>query len=201
MPVGAVMFLDRSQWFSLMLVAALVFPVGSVALAQSDGNMALLGIPSGATLRCHVLAVTADEAAQGADFHLHVELVRPLGSGTRTDEILFDSTGKALSLIETLTTTNGDGSANLDAVTALFAPTGQVLGTHSHYEGASPEAKEPVRARATATLSNRQAAEVSALAKWFWDHRCGRARTGSKAEAHVLNFGRGWDAPSALDPI
>jgi hypothetical protein len=192
---------DRHRRFIQLLVAALLLPVGSVALAQSEGNMALLGIPGGATLRCHVLAVTPDEAARGADLRLHVELVRPLGTGTRTDEILFDSAGKALSLMEALTTTNSDGSANLDALTALLAPTGQVLGTHLRYDGASPNAKEPVRARATTNLSDRQAVAVSALAKWFWDHRCGRTRAGSEPQAHVLDSGRRGVAPQALRPI
>lgn len=167
----------RSGRITLMITAVLsvgaaVLPLGAIALAQSDSTLRALSIPSAATLRCHSAMASAAEAGMGAHTHLHFELVRRLGSGAREDDVWFDSTGKALSLTEALTTVNSDGSANVDGVTIVFAPTGQVLGTHSRYDGASPEAKNPVRTQATTPLTQQQSVDARTLAEWLWKHRC-----------------------------
>lgn len=157
---------------AVISVGAATLPLGAVALAQSDSDLRVLSIPTEATLRCHSEMATAAEAKKGAHTHLHLELVRRLGSGTREDDIWFDSTGKALSMTEALTTVNSDGSSNVDGLTILFAPTGQVLGTHSRYDGASPGAKNPVRTQATTPLTQQQSVDARALAEWLWKHRC-----------------------------
>lgn len=142
------------------------------ASAQTVRADSLLSVPGVSPLRCRATAPSSEDVARGARTHLQIEEVRRLGSGTRDDDVWYDSTGVALWFTETVTTVNSDGGANLDAVTGVRAPDGRFLGYHMRYNGAAVGAKDPVRSRQIAPLSEQEGKAARALIEWFWSHRC-----------------------------
>ena len=142
--------------------------------AQTANPGPLLSVPTASRLRCRVIAPSSKGSAQGARSHMQIEEVRRLGSGTRTDDVWFDSTGKAVSMTELLTTVNGDGGANVDGIAAVLVPDGRVLGSHSRYDGAPVGAKEVIRSHHTDQLTEQEGRAIHVLTDWFWSHRCHR---------------------------
>lgn len=154
--------------FHFMLLA-------SRASAQSDSSMRPLTVPGAtAILRCRATPPAPRDSVVGAHTRIEIELVRSLGTGTRSDILWIDSTDAPLRLIEVTTpdtaATNA-GRAQLSTFTATFAPGQPARGVHLVYP-ADESIGTGKLIGSTTELTPSQQRAAGELARWIIVHRC-----------------------------
>jgi hypothetical protein len=169
--------LDRGQgdrWWSAAFASliVLIIAASNTAFAQTTEPLRLLSVPDDARLLCHGTMAAPKEAAGGARTHWHFEVIRRPGTGDRTDDLWFDSTGAVVSMTEYVITVTPSTGAKIDAIAVTFAPDGQVGGTYTRFEGNLASTTNAAAGQRTVAISAKQVAASRDLAAWFWAHRC-----------------------------
>jgi hypothetical protein len=129
-----------SEWLWLCVLAGVAVTLAVPVRAQATPRMQLLGIPKDSVLHCRTLA-PGDLHGKKAAVHLEISIGDGPFEEARTIDVAYDSSGRALSLVEVITRPPGTSGPMLESVAAKFAPDGSVGGIHPRYiEGSTPTA-------------------------------------------------------------